>query len=146
MPWRTEKMDRVYHTWDKWECYPAGFYDTSVPGMSKDECEEKYRELLSDIDLFSDCLSKIIVEWKNSCEHYLSNPNMNRIAWLGQAALAYKWHIPAGNRGGYNRLTEDEKEAADKCALEYLNKWLVMYGDEPLTMQTVKSKTKANIY
>ena len=139
-------MERIYHTWDKWECYPAGFYETSMKGMTKAECEEEYRKLLSDSELFADCLSKIIIEWKNSCEHYLSNPNMNRIAWLGQAALAYKKGIPACFRGGYNRLTEDEKAAADGVALEYLNKWLVMQGDEPLTAAEVKSKTKANIY
>lgn len=139
-------MERVYHTWDKWECYPAGFYDSNKKGMTKAECEEKYRELLSDCDLFGDCLSKIIIEWKNSCEHYLSNPNMNRIAWLGQAALAFKYGIPACYRGGYNKLSKDEQGAADCVALEYLNKWLVMNGDEALTAEEVKSKTKANIY
>jgi hypothetical protein len=139
-------MDRIYHTWDKWECYPAGFYETSKPGSTKDECEEVYRELLSNCELFAQCLEKIIVEWKNSCEHYLSNPNMNRIAWLGQAALAYKYNIPACYRGGYNRLTNDEKKAADGVALRYLNKWLTMYGQPELTTEECKSKTKANIY
>jgi len=23
-------MTRIYHTWDKWECYPAGFYDNKA--------------------------------------------------------------------------------------------------------------------
>lgn len=139
-------MNRIYHTWDKWECFPAGFYDTNKPGSTKDQCEEVYRELLSDCKLFGDCLEKIIVEWKNSCEHYLSNPNMNRIAWLGQAALAYKYQIPACYRGGYNRLTEDQKTAADEVALVYLNKWFVMQGEEVMIMEECKSKTKANIY
>ena len=31
----------------------------------------------------------VIVEWVNSCEHYLSNFAMNRIAWVGQAAMCY---------------------------------------------------------
>jgi len=139
-------MKRIYHTWDKWECYPAGFYESNMKDMSKAECEEKYRELLSDDNMFSECLKSIIVEWKNSCEHYLSNPNMNRIAWLGQAALAYKYGIPACYRSGYNLLTQEEKSSADNVALKYLNEWLVMQGDEPLTAEEVKSKTKANIY
>lgn len=139
-------MNRIYHTWDKWECYPAGFYESSKKGMTKSECEEKYRDLLSDEKMFGDVLSAIIKEWKNSCEHYLSNPNMNRIAWLGQAALAYKYGIPACYRGGYNKLTDGEKVIADNIALKYLNKWLVAQGEEPLTQEEVKSKTKANIY
>ena len=71
---------------------------------------------------------------------------MNRIAWLGQAALAYKHQIPACYRGGYNRLTGEQKEAADSVALKYLNKWLVAQGEDPLTDEESKSKTKANIY
>lgn len=139
-------MDRIYHTWDKWECFPCGFYDSKKTGMTKDECEEEYRKLLSDLNWFERVLSKVIVEWKYSCEHYLSNQNMNRIAWLGQACLAYELNIPACYRGGYNKLTEEEKEEADKIALKYLNKWLVSYGEEELDEDTVRSKTVANLY
>lgn len=76
-------MKRIYHTWEKWECYPAGLYEDKPKGMTKEEGEVKYRDFLSDLPSFEKALKKIIVDWKFSCEHYLSNPNMNRIAWLG---------------------------------------------------------------
>lgn len=136
--------DRIYHTFDKWECLAYNFYGSSADGLSKDDAEEKYRELLSDVNRFSKILEKIITEWKHSCEHYLTNEKMNRIAWLGQAALAYDLKIPSVFCAGYNRLTEEEKILADHTALEYLNKWLVKNGREPVTDYT--SKTKANIY
>ena len=140
-------MERVYHTWDKWECYPAGFYNSRAPnGMTKEEAEEVYREFLSDTGQFEFTLVRVVLDWKNSCEHYLTNENMNRIAWLGQACLAHKFGIPACYRGGYNRLTERQKEAADKMALKYLNNWLIGYGENAISADDCKSKTVANLY
>ncbi|MFA5300922.1 MAG: hypothetical protein WC389_22245, partial [Lutibacter sp.] len=131
----------------KWECYKAGFYEAHPPkGKTKEECEEKYAELLSDTKKFGECLQHIINEWKYSCEHYLSNPNMNRIAWLGQAALAYAYNIPSCFRGGYNLLTEEQQKLADKKALLYLNKWRVKRGFSILSMEQAQSKTEPNLY
>jgi hypothetical protein len=140
-------MKRIYHTWEKWECYRAGFYNTQPPKcFDESSCQEVYRDFLSDCELFGAILGKIIVEWKNSCEHYLTNENMNRIAWLGQAALAYHYGIPSRFRGGYNLLTDEQKKNADLKALEYLNVWLGRNGHETLTLEAAQSKTEANLY
>ncbi len=140
-------MDRIYHTWEKWECYPAGFYEERAPdGMTQEEGEEKYREFLSDLPAFEAALIGVTTEWKHSCEHYLSNENMNRIAWLGQAAMAYAHGIPSGCRGGYNRLTKEQQDAANALALKYLNLWMERYGEPALTAETVKSKTQMDLY
>jgi len=142
-----ESNGRIYHTWDKWECHKAGFYTSHPPkGMTPEECEARYAELLSDDKAFASALEGIISEWKFSCEHYLTNEKMNRIAWLGQAALAYAHGIPACYRGGYNRLTPEQQARADEVALEYLNKWLINNGREALTHDKAESKTEANIY
>jgi len=138
---------RVYHTWEKWECYKAGFYEDHPPkGMTDEEAIQKYVDLLSDISLFSDVLEKVITEWKYSCEHYLTNERMNRLAWLGQAALAYKHHIPSKYRVGYHRLTEEQQKIADEKALEYLNKWRDRHGLSPLSIEEAQSKTEPNLY
>lgn len=140
-------MQRIYHTWEKWECYPAGFYEDNPPnGMTKDKAIQKYVDLLTDIELFESVLEKVIAEWKNSCEHYLTNERMNRIAWLGQAALAYEYHIPACFRVGYHLLSEEQRRKADESALKYLNKWLELYGEDPLTMEEAQSKTIPDLY
>lgn len=140
-------MKRIYHTWDKWECYPAGFYEDKPPrGMTKKQALKTYVNMLKDINLFGEILSKVIIEWKNSCEHYLTNENMNRIAWLGQAALAYKYHIPAIFRVGYHDLTKEEQRKADEAALAYLNIWLRQHGEKPLTMEEAQSKTIPDLY
>lgn len=140
-------MRRIYHTWDKWECYPAGFYEDRPPdGMTQEEGEEKYRELLSDPAAFAAALDGVVTSWERSCEHYLSNERMNRIAWLGQAALAYALRIPSCCRGGFNRLTPEQQQTANELALEYLNRWLVAHEEPPLDMNAAQSKTQANLY
>ena len=140
-------MERIYHTWDKWECYPAGFYGERPPkGITAEECELTYKKLLSNLDEFGQALEIVINTWVHSCEHYLSNENMNRIAWLGQAALTAKYGIPSRYRGGFNLLTEEQQEDANMKALEYLNKWLVKRNEKPLTLEQAQSKTQADLY
>lgn len=139
--------NRVFHEWEDWECYPAGFYGDKPPkGMTVPECEEAYRDFLADIPAFEAALRRVITEWKYSCEHYLTNQKMNRIAWLGQASMCLVNGVPARFCGGYNMLSADQKEAADRKAHEYLNKWLEQNGREPLNWDEAQSKTRANIY
>ena len=135
----TSDEGRIFHTYEKWECYKAGFYDTTKDGMTKKQCEEAYKRFLSDIPTFSDALEHVITEWKHSCEHYLTNISMNRIAWLGQAAAAYAIHIPSAFRGGFYLLTEAQQQAANECALVYLNKWLAANGRSTVTLEEAMS-------
>lgn len=140
-------MKRIFHTWEKWECYPAGFYEDLPPdGMTPREAVKAYSEFLADTPRFSEALSRVLKEWPRSCEHYLSNDNMNRIAWLGQSAMCIATRVPAAFRGGYNLLSEEEKRMADETALATLNEWLAAHGEEALTLETAQSKTVANLY
>jgi hypothetical protein len=140
-------VNRIYHTWDKWECYPAGFYESKPKqDMTPKECELAYRELLRDTPMFEAALFSVITEWKRSCEHYLSNEKMNRIAWLGQAALCVAKGIPSCHRGGFNLLTEQEQMDANNAALRYLNKWLEKRGEPAVTMEGAGVNAQVNLY
>lgn len=145
-------MNRIYHTWDKWECYRAGFYEERPPKGFKwsgeiSELEEFYKNFLSDIQLFEKMLERVITEWKNSCEHYLTNENMNRIAWLGQAAVCIYSGLPSKYRGGYNLLDDKQKQNADLSALKYLNIWMIGRGYPVLrNLQEAGSKTQVDLY
>jgi AraC-like DNA-binding protein len=138
---------RILHTWEQWECYPAGFYKMNLPdGLSKDDCERIYCEMLRDIPRFQRALTRVISEWKRSCEHYLTNERMNRIAWLGQASLCIEQGIGSIFRGSFNLLTEPEQLLANQAALNVLNAWLLMNGRQMLKMDEAQSKTEANLY
>ena len=131
----TNDENRIFHTYDKWECHKAGFYENSKEGMSKAECEEAYRKFLSDDKEFAKALNSVTTEWKHSCEHYLTNSAMNRIAWLGQASACYALGIPSAYRGGFNLLSEAEQLKANKLALKYLNKWLKKNKRKEITLE-----------
>ena len=143
----TDDENRIFHTYDKWECYKAGFYDTAKKGMTKEQCELEYAKLLSNEELFSDALEHIITEWPNSCEHYLTNTSMNRIAYLGQAALCYAKGIPSTFRGGFHLLPEEQQQKANEIALKYLNKWLSSRGMGEVEMNdALTTNRQINIY
>lgn len=147
--WRTVNTSdagRVFHTYDKWECHAAGFYATTKPGKTKTECEHAMRDLLIDLPRFRAALDAVVTTWKHSCEHYLTNAAMNRIAWLGQAATCYELGIPAVYRGGFSLLTEKQQEKANAAALKALNKWLRANGREPVGMEDAAPEREMEIY
>lgn len=142
----TSDEGRVFHTYEKWECYAAGFYKTTHDGMTEAECKRLYYDMLSDPEQFGRVLGHIITEWKHSCEHYLTNSAMNRIAWLGQAAACYELGIPSTFRGGFNLLSPEQQDVANGVALEYLNKWLVANGRPAVTMAEAYTGRQSDIY
>ena len=130
---------RIYHTYDKWECHKAGFYKAKKEGITKEQGEKMYCDFLSNLELFESAAEKVIKEWKHSCEHYLTNRSMNRIAWIGQAAMCYETGIPSIYCSGFNLLTEQQQSDANKVALKILNKWLLENGREEIEMDEALS-------
>jgi hypothetical protein len=143
----TSDPDRIFHTFDKWECHKAGFYAGSKEGMTAIECEQAYAEFLSDTERFKEALDGVIRDWVNSCEHYLTNKAMNRIAWLGQAAMCYATGIPSKFCSGFNLLTIEQQDKANVTALEALNYWMKKYNMESVSMEDALSiGRQVNIY
>lgn len=143
----TSDENRIFHTFDKWECNKAGFYKSTPPeGMSRDQCREAYRDFLADLARFSAALQGVTTEWKHSCEHYLTNIAMNRIAWLGQAAMCYATGVPAEFRGGFQLLTEQQQEAANQLAWNHLNRWLTEHGLPTVTFDEAVTDRQSEIY
>jgi len=120
----TSDPSRVFHTFDKWECVKAGFYNSTKDGFTKEQCEQCYYDLLSDCDRFRSVAQQVVSQWPMSCEHYLTNSAMNRIAWIGQASVCLAYGVPSRFSGGWNLLTSEQQENANLVALEVLNQWL----------------------
>jgi hypothetical protein len=128
--------DRIFHTFDKWEAVNYNFFGTGHKTMTKIQCEHAYKNLLTNEEDFRSALAHIIENWKYSCEHNLTNKSMNRIAWLGQAALAYRHQIPSIYCSGFRLLDERQQERANEIALEYLNEWLKKNSLPEVDMET----------
>lgn len=134
-----DDKDRIFHTFDKWECHKAGFYASKKDGITSEQCELAYAEYLKDLTKFESGLIGVINTWKYSCEHYLTNKSMNRIAWLGQAAMCYDTGIPSKFCSGFNLLTDLEQKQANELALKYLNIWLVNNNRSEISMEEALS-------
>ncbi len=135
----TSDPDRIFHTFDKWECHKAGFYATKKDGMTAEQCEVAYAEFLSDLSTFEGGLVAVISTWKHSCEHYLTNKAMNRIAWMGQAAMCYATGVPSRFCAGFNLLTEEQQSAANHLALKYINIWMERNGRKAIELEQALS-------
>ena len=118
-------MKRIYHRFEKWECYKNGFYNSTPPNnMSKEQAKIEYSLFLKNLPLFEKNIKKVFNEWIYSCEHFLSNDSINRIAWIGQSAMCIYSGISCFFRGGYYLLNEQEKMSANNLAESYLQKWI----------------------
>lgn len=137
-----DQQGRIYHTWDKWEAFAAGFFDTKPTNQSLTAARMKtmYADFLRDIPRFQTAMDGVLADWPLSTEHNLSNERMNRIAWLGQAAMCWDTGVPAAFCNGYMLLSSEEKQAADLAALGHLNKWLAA-NDRP-TLATLKDAAR----
>lgn len=119
------KLVRIYHPWDKWECFKAGFFTPRKGKDQKAQDRKDYARLLSDLEYFGRVMDKIFQEWSYSCEHNLTNDTMNRIAWLGQASGAYEFGCCAEHTAGaFYDLTPEQQKAACDLAAQYLDRWL----------------------
>ena len=119
-------LTRIYHPWWKWECYLAGFYGTVAPwGLSPDDAREFYRVFLADLDWFDTAITTVFMDWPHSCEQFLTNPSINRIAWLGQASMCAHTGVPSAFRGGFKLLTVDQRRAANALAEKRIAEWML---------------------
>lgn len=135
----TNDPERIFHTYDKWECNKAGFYANVKKGMTHEECENEYIRLLTNLELFASVLEAVINEWKYSCEQYLTNRSTNRIAWLGQAAVCYHSGVPARYKSAWSRITQEDQNKANLIALDALNKWMKANGRENVPLEEALS-------
>ena len=141
-------MQRVYHTWEKWECFPAGFYNPKPPrkDWSIENCKQMYADFLRDSVRFTTASRRVITEWSMSSEHYLTNERMNRIAWMGQSAMCIETGVSKFFCGGYFLLTELEQKRADWIALDAINAWMAGNGHPAITMEEALGRTQADLY
>lgn len=118
-------LRRIYHPWHKWECFRAGFYNSIAPnGWSPGRAKGFYRDFLGNDRLFASSMGRVEREWICSSEHFLTNSNINRVAWLGQAAACISMSLPNCFRGGFSLLTESQQRQANELAFEFLRGWL----------------------
>jgi hypothetical protein len=118
-------MERIYHSFDKWEDFKNGFYD-NISGKNKNQMIQTVIEIFENPSETRRLMNKVISEWKYSCEHNLSNNSMNRIAYLGQSACCIEHNIPSTiTMEAWSKVNKDFRDIADSIADEIIKEWEV---------------------
>ena len=116
-------MNRVYHPWNKWEDYKNGFYN-QCSGEEKEQKKQAAINLFNNEDLITEYMNRVINEWIYSCEHNLTNPSLNRIAYIGQSACCIYDRIPSTvTMEIWSLLDPKVQDRANKIAESVLKKW-----------------------
>jgi len=116
-------MERIYHRYEYWECFKAGFFK-NISGEEKKRLSKKVIELFNDPKKTELFMLKVISDWVYSCEHNLTNLGLNRVAWLGQSACCIYAKIPYSITMENWRFVDDDKkiiacEIAERIIKEY---------------------------
>lgn len=116
-------MQRIYHRYEYWEDYKAGFYN-NISGVNKDLMISKVVELFSSSELTEVYMNKVIEKWKYSCEHNLTNLSLNRIAYLGQGACCIYAGVPSSiTMEAWHLVSEENRNKANKIAEKIINNY-----------------------
>lgn len=115
-------MQRIFHHYSLWEDYHAGMYDESKDGRA--ERVQKAAEILGTPAVCREAMEKVVAEWKISTEYNLSNLEINRKAWLGQAACScYAGIHEDETREAWGIMTEAQRIEANRIAAAIIKKW-----------------------
>lgn len=116
-------MERIFHHYNKWEDFHAGMYDECKEGR-----KERVKQAASILGTPSICrkaMEKVIAEWRIATEYNLSNAEINRKAWLGQAACScYAGIHEDETREAWGIMTESQRTEANRIAASIIRKWL----------------------
>lgn len=124
-------VQRVYRNFKDWECVEAGMYDSGYCTQSdRSAFMQEYAFFLSDLDRFQEGIDQVFKYWPVSCENFLTDNQINRIAWLGQASACVSVGLPCCFCGGFWLLTETQQREANSLAHFNIRKWIIEYKQD----------------
>ena len=119
-------MKQVYYHYTVWEDFKNGMYDEIKDGRK--ERVQKAVEILTNLDLLYEQMSRVTKEWKYCTEQNFTNASINHQAFLGQTAC----NIYAGikedeTREAWGYLTNEQRYEANKVADRVYAEWFDRY-------------------
>ncbi len=116
-------MDRIFHHYDEWEDYHAGMYNENKDG--RQERVLKAAEILGTPDICRKAMKMVVEQWEKATEYNLSNAEINRKAWLGQAACScYAGIHEDETREAWGLMTEPQRVEANRIAATIIKRWV----------------------
>ena len=120
-------MKRIYHPYTAWEEVRAGMW-TNVPSAEVMAHLARAIAFTGDAELYGDAMLRVIADWPLSCEHNLSDENINRKAWVGHAAATLAIGCPEHiTRMAWGRLSTEQQDAANAKAEQAIALWIARH-------------------
>lgn len=124
---RITQTDRTHfkkYPYYEWETFKMGMYKTHSEILNMDSLSTKARELLSNQILFLENGLKMINSYKKSCNTFLGNVHVNRIAFIGQATCLYYCGVPEIiTKDVFKNLPLNIQNEANQTATKILNEY-----------------------
>ena len=119
------QIKQVFHPIDKWEEIRHNMWGGTD---NKKEALEWALSFTGDHSLYGSYMRRVCEEWPISCENALTDPHMNRKAWLGHAACALAGGVPEDIiREAWSKLSHEQKHLANKEAERAIQLWEESY-------------------
>jgi hypothetical protein len=110
---------RFFYNYKIWECPKSNFYK----GIAKND-ETKALGIMKDYNKWGFYMKKLLDRWPVSCNQFLSDPTINKKAWIGQASMACFFKVSAATtKKCWFMLNKKEQNKANNEAGKVLNKW-----------------------
>jgi hypothetical protein len=116
---------RVYKPISEWEEIKANMWGDVENAQKMLELAVSFT---SNHALYGKNMMRVIKEWPNSCENALTDPNLNKKAWIGHAACALAIGCPEYiTRKAWGYLTDEQRLLANREAERAIAQWVVSY-------------------
>lgn len=115
------KFERVYHPYETWEEMAHNMWGEVD---NQKEWLERAIAFTGDHKLYGSYMMRVIYEWPISCENALTDPQLNKRAWVGHAACALALKCPEDiTRKAWGYLTDEQRLLANKEAERAIQAW-----------------------
>lgn len=132
-------MKQIYIPYTLWEDFHAGMWRV-IPKIDEPVALKLAIEFTGDDYEYGFAMLLVIEQWPNACKHNLTNPGLNRRAWVGHAACCLSHGLPEYIvRSAWGLLTIEQRILANKAAdfailiWEQVNNITINYAKEILT-------------
>jgi hypothetical protein len=88
-----------------------------VPSSERQDYLDRAVKFTGDHELYGSWMMKVLDSWPRSCEHNLTDMNINRRAWVGHAACCLAFGCPEDIvREAWGLLTQEQRDLANGVA------------------------------
>jgi hypothetical protein len=116
------EKEKIYHQIGKIVAEKVLKGDLEIEELDKFKRDVQY--VFSSTDITSHYMQSVINRWSISSQQNLSNLNMNRVAWIGQAACCIYSGVPSkATMRVWKMLDVKDQLRSDNVAIKIIRQW-----------------------